>query len=68
MKNRTNFKHRIEMLDDQGEVLEHLAGVDDFALAEATWMAAIKRWPKAVIMLRQGARIVLDSRRPRLVK
>ncbi len=53
MKNRTNFKHRIEMLDDQSELLEHLAGVDDFALAEATWMAAIKRWPKAVIMAMQ---------------
>jgi hypothetical protein len=51
MKNRTNFKHRIEMLDDQGELLEHLAGVDDFALAEE--MAAIKRWPKAVIMAMQ---------------
>jgi hypothetical protein len=68
MKTRTHFNHRIDMLDDDGEILEHLAGIEDFALAEATWQAAVKRWPKAAIMLRQGSRVVFDSRRPRLVK
>jgi hypothetical protein len=34
MKDRTYFKHRIDMLDDDGEILEHLAGVDDFMLAD----------------------------------
>jgi hypothetical protein len=63
MKSRTHFIHRIDMLDDDGEILEHLAGVEDFALAEATWQAAIKRWPKAAIMLRQGSRIVFDCRK-----
>ena len=63
-----HFVHRIDMLDDAGELLEHLAGVEDFALAEATWQAAVKRWPKAAIMLRQGSRVVFDSRRPRLVR
>jgi hypothetical protein len=29
---------------------------------------AAKRWPQAATLLRQGARIVFDSRRPRLVK
>jgi hypothetical protein len=54
--------------DTAGEIQEHLAGVEDYELAEATWQAAIARWPKAVIILRQGARVVRDSRRPRIVK
>ena len=28
MKNRTYFKHRIDMLDGDGEIIEHLAGVE----------------------------------------
>jgi|EndMetStandDraft_8_1072994.scaffolds.fasta_scaffold2737231_1 hypothetical protein len=39
------------MLDGDGEILEHLAGVEDYALALATYEAAIKRWPKAAILL-----------------
>jgi hypothetical protein len=68
MKTRTHFAHRIDMLDAAGEIHEHLAGVEDYELAEATWQAAIARWPKAVIILRQGARVVRDSRRLRVVK
>jgi hypothetical protein len=30
MKTRTHFSHRIDMLDDDGEILEHLAGVEDY--------------------------------------
>jgi hypothetical protein len=55
MKNRTNFTHRLDMWDDTGEnIIEHLAGVEDYEIAEATYRAAAKRWPKAVITLRQG--------------
>jgi hypothetical protein len=68
MKTRTHFTHRIDMLDTGDEIAEHLAGVEDYELAEATWQAAIARWPKAIIILRQGARVVRDSRRPRVVK
>ena len=68
MKTRTHFAHRIEELDARGEVRELLAGVEDYEVAEATWLAAIARWPKAHIILRQGARVVRDSKRPRLVK
>jgi hypothetical protein len=68
MKNRTYFKHRIDMLDGDGEIIEHLAGAEDFMLAEALYEAAINRWPKAAILLRQAAWVVRDSRRPRLVK
>jgi hypothetical protein len=32
--------------DDTGEsIVEHLAGVDDFEVAEATYRAAVARWP-----------------------
>ena len=29
MKTRTHFGHRIDMLDREGEIIEHLAGVED---------------------------------------
>jgi hypothetical protein len=32
-------------------------------IAESTYRAAVKRWPRAVITLRQGARVIYDSRR-----
>jgi hypothetical protein len=56
------------MLDAAREIQEHLAGVEDYILAEALWREAIERWPDATIILRQGARVVHDSRRPRVVK
>jgi hypothetical protein len=43
-----------------------LAGVDDYEIAEATWLAAVKRWPRERIILRQAARVVRDSRQPHL--
>ena len=66
MKNRIHFKHRLDMIDAQGEIIEHLAGVDDFELADALYEAALKRWPKANILLRAG--VGCSRRRPRLVK
>jgi hypothetical protein len=66
MKTRTHFAHRIEMLDAAGEVQEHPAGVEDYMLAEAVWREAIAQWLGAPIILRQGARVVHDSRRPRV--
>jgi hypothetical protein len=45
--------------DDAGDsIVEHVAGIDDFEVAEATYRAAVARWPAARITLRQGARIV----------
>jgi hypothetical protein len=58
MKTRTHFAHSIDMLDAAGEIQEHLAGVEDYMLAEVVWREAIARWPKATIILRQGARVV----------
>jgi hypothetical protein len=54
------------MIDAQGEIIEHLVGVDDFELADALYEAALKRWPKANILLRAG--VGCSRRRPRLVK
>jgi hypothetical protein len=36
-------------------------GLDDFEVAEATYRAAVARWPAARITLRQGARIVHEG-------
>ena len=65
-KDRKRFSHRIDMCDDGENVLEHLAGVEDFDLAMATYRAARLRWPGAAITIRQGARIIEDSRKRRL--
>ena len=67
MKNRTHFSFRIDMWTDDGEnIIEHLAGAEDFTLALGAFKIACERWPKAAIMLRQGARVIEDSRRLRL--
>jgi hypothetical protein len=42
--------------DDAGNsIVEHVAGIDDFEVAVATYWAAVARWPRARITLRQGA-------------
>ncbi len=58
---RTHFKHSVELVDGNGEIADHLAGVEDFMLARATYDAAVKRWPKGRIRLRQETRVVEDS-------
>jgi hypothetical protein len=55
---------RSDREDDTGEsIVEHVAGVDDFEVAEATYRAAVARWPTARITLRQGIRVVHDTGR-----
>jgi hypothetical protein len=67
MTTRTHFSFRIDRWDDAGDnILEHIAGIEDYAVARAAHEAAVKRWPGEVITLRQDARVVLDSRRGRL--
>jgi hypothetical protein len=54
------FSFRIDVWDDQGNsIVQHVA--DDFETAVAPYWAACRRWPKAKITLRQGARIVHRS-------
>ena len=62
IKNRKQFAHRIDLWDDDGaNLVDHLAGVEDLDVAAATYRAACRRWPKAKITLRQGARVVDKS-------
>jgi hypothetical protein len=34
---RSHFKHSVELVDDNGEIVDQLAGVQDFMLAKATY-------------------------------
>ena len=61
-KTRTHFSHRIDKLDQAGEVLEHLAGAEDPTLAEAVYRAARKGWPDDAVTLRDEVRVIRDSR------
>jgi hypothetical protein len=62
MKTKTYFAFRIDVWDSPGDSLtEHLAGLDDYAMAVAAYWAAIQSRPKDKITLRQGARVVLKS-------
>jgi hypothetical protein len=61
MKTKTYFAFRIDVWDSRGDNLaEHLAGIEDFAMAVAAYWAAVRR-SKDKITLRQGARVVLKS-------
>jgi hypothetical protein len=63
-----HFAFRVDIWDDTGDsIVEHVAGVDDFEVAVATYRAAVMRWPTARITLRQGARVIEDSRRLRVM-
>ena len=63
---RTHFTFRIDLWTADGEsIVEHVAGVEDYQFALATYRAACERWPGTLITLRQGARVIEDSRRMR---
>ena len=58
----------VDIWDDTGNnIVEHVAGVEDYQVALATFRAACERWPGTPITLRQGARVIEDSRRLRVV-
>jgi hypothetical protein len=67
---RTHFAFRIdrwERWNAAGDnIIDHIAGIEDYQVARAAYEAAMLRWPGEVVTLRQGARVVLDSRRTRL--
>jgi hypothetical protein len=68
MKTKTHFAFRVDIWDDRGgSIVEHVAGVEDYQVALATFRAACERWPGTPITLRQGARVIEDSRRLRVV-
>jgi len=60
MKDREHFTHRIDMWDADGnEIIEHLANVEDFEVAMATYHAACLRWPTGRITLQQDGRVTI---------
>jgi hypothetical protein len=61
---RSHYAHTIDRLDQTGEIVERLAAVEDRELAEATWRAAILRWPKERIILQNRKRVLHDSGPP----
>jgi hypothetical protein len=61
------FAYRIDLSDADGDnVAKHLADIDDLIVARATYEAACKRWPDERVTLRQGIRIIEDSRQNRV--
>jgi hypothetical protein len=68
-KTRTHFTFRIDTWTADGEsIVEHLAGVEDYTLAMATYRAAIERWSNTPITLRQGARVIEGQGREAFAK
>jgi hypothetical protein len=59
----TDFAYRIDRWDTYGgNIIHHIANMNDLELAMAAYEAACKQWPREVITLRQGARIIKASR------
>jgi hypothetical protein len=62
MKTKTYFAFRIDAWDGTGNnIVEHLAGLDNHAMAVAAYWAAVAEKPKDKITLRQGARVMLKN-------
>jgi len=62
MKTKTYFAFRVDIWDATGDnIVEHVAGVDDLEVAEATYRAAVARWPAERITLGQGIRVVHNT-------
>jgi hypothetical protein len=60
---RTHFTFRVDTWTSDGEsIVEHVAGVEDYQVALATYRAACERWPGTPVTLRQGSRVIEDSR------
>ena len=59
----TNFTYRIDRWDTHGrDIIQHIANVEDLVLAMAAYEAARKHWPGEPITLREGARVIKDTR------
>jgi hypothetical protein len=59
----TEFAFRIDRWDIYGgNIIHHIANMNDLELAMAAYEAACKQWPGEVITLRQGARIIKATR------
>jgi hypothetical protein len=62
MTTRTHFTFRIDMWSPDGSsIIEHIAGLEDFQIAQATYRAGVERCPGGAITLRQGARVIEEG-------
>ena len=62
--NRTQFTFRIDRWDRDGyTIMDHIAGSEDLMVVMAAYEAACRHWPGETITLRQGARVIEDSRK-----
>jgi hypothetical protein len=62
MKTKTHFAFRVDIWDETGNsIVEHIAGVDDFAVAEVTYWAAVARWPATCRPRPQLVRIAITK-------
>ena len=60
MKTKTHFAFRVDIWDDTGDsIVEHVAGVDDFEVAEATYRAAVARCQRRATLHNQTATTLL---------
>ena len=67
MTTRTHFAFRIDRWDEAGDnILDHVAGIEDYTVARAAYEAAMLRWPGEMVTLRQGACVIFDDRLTRL--
>ena len=54
---RTHFTFRVDTWTPDGKsIVEHVAGVEDYEIALATFRAACQRWPNTAITLLQLVR------------
>jgi hypothetical protein len=62
MKTKTHFAFRIDVWDGAGDnLVEHLAGLDDYTMAVAAYWTAVENRPKDKITLHQGIRVVVKN-------
>src|SRR5499427_4825836 len=56
---RTHFTFRVDTWTSDGEsIVEHVAGVEDYQVALATYRAACERWPGTPITSRRGREMI----------
>jgi hypothetical protein len=55
-ENQDALRFRVDIWDDSGDsIVEHVAGVEDYQVALATYRAACERWPGTPITLTAAA-------------
>ena len=63
MNAETDFAYRVDRWDTYGgNIIHHIANMNDLELAMAAYEAACKQWPGEIITLRQGAHIIKATR------